>query len=71
VKRNEAYLAALLSGYPKDYRDPPWDGSTAQFRDIVYPARLEALQKSINGALADMGFPDLRFEWTTVSEDAP
>ena len=37
--------------YPEGYRDPPWDGSEAQFRDIVLPARTEAIGRTLNESL--------------------
>ena len=58
-------------GYPEDYRDPEYDGTVsglAWFRDIVIPARMEALERSLNEALADLLPEGLRFEW--VSDDA-
>jgi hypothetical protein len=50
-------------GYPDGYADPPWDGTTAGFRDVVLPARTAAIRKSLNDHLASHGFADLRFEW--------
>ena len=40
----------------------------AWFRDIVIPARMEALERSLNEALADLLPEGVRFEW--VSDDA-
>jgi hypothetical protein len=55
-------------GYPEGYRDPEWDGTLAQYRDIVLPARMDALKQSMDAVLADAGFPDLHFEWVTGDE---
>lgn len=52
-------------GYPEDYQDPPFDGTTAGFRDIVLPARIAALEQSLNDAFAGILPPGVRFEWTT------
>lgn len=52
-------------GYPGDYRDPEYDGTVAQFRDIVLPARVKALEKSLNEAFADLLPPGAKFEWVT------
>ena len=47
--------------YPDGYHDPEWDGTEAQFRDIVIPARIQAITGKLN---ADLDLPDgLRFEW--------
>jgi hypothetical protein len=63
----------LQVGYPGDYRDPPWDGSMEQFRDVVIPARMNAIKRSFDQTLADMGFPALRWEWEDAAsqQDAP
>jgi len=53
----------LRPGYPDGYRDPEWDGTPAQFRDIVMPARMEALKQSLDSELAALGFPQMRWEW--------
>jgi hypothetical protein len=55
-------------GYPDDYRDPEYDGTTAGFRDIVLPARRKALERSFNEAFAGLLPEGCRFEW--VSDDA-
>ena len=52
-----------LGGYPDGYADPPWDGTTAGFRDVVLPARTAALADAFTAHLAFHGFADLRFEW--------
>lgn len=50
--------------YPPGYRDPPWDGSAAQFRDRVLPARAAAIGRTLNGVT---GLPDgLRLEFGGV-----
>lgn len=49
-------------GYPADYHDPPWDGSEQQFRDIVIPARLAALEVSFNAHLDAHGITR-RIRW--------
>jgi hypothetical protein len=51
-------------GYPEDYQDPEWDGTAAQFRGIVLPARVRALGQSLNETFADLLPPAARFEWT-------
>lgn len=51
-------------GYPEDYQDPEYDGTVAGFRDVVLPARVKALEKSLNEAFADILPPGARFEWT-------
>lgn len=53
-------MAPIDSAYPDDYRDPEWDGSEAEFRDIVLPSRIDALTKSLNEQLAPFG---LSVEW--------
>ena len=53
-------------GYPAGYADPPWDGTTAGFRDVVLPARTAALADSFTAHLASHGFADLRFEWQSA-----
>lgn len=58
----------LSPGYPADYRDPEWDGSEQEFAEVVIPARVDALKQTLNDALAEAGFPDLRFEWETPGE---
>jgi len=53
------------SGYPGDYRDPDWDGTTAGFRDIMLPARVKALEQSLNEAFAGPLPEGVKFEWTS------
>jgi hypothetical protein len=59
-----------MSGYPEGYQDPEWDGTEAQFRDKVLPARQAAISETLNAGLAGMGFPGLRWEWTAAEEPA-
>lgn len=51
-------------GYPEDYRDPEYDGTPEGFRDVVLPARIEAVRRSLNEAFADLLPEGVRFEWT-------
>jgi hypothetical protein len=60
-----------MSLYPEGYQDPEWDGSEAGFRDVVLPARKAALAETINGRLAGMGFPDMRWEWGALAVPDP
>lgn len=55
----------LRFGYPDGYRDPLWDGTVADYRDIVLPARMAAIRESLDTMLGDLGFPDLHWEWAT------
>ena len=55
-------------GYPEGYRDPEYDGTVAGFRDVVLPARVEALERSLNEALAGILPPGMRFEWATSDD---
>jgi hypothetical protein len=50
------------NGYPEDYRDPAYDGTLEGFRDVVIPARLEAVTRSLNEAFADLLPDGCRFE---------
>jgi hypothetical protein len=52
----------ITIGYPEDYRDPECDGSLEEFRDIVLPARIRALERALNEALADLLPEGMRFE---------
>ncbi len=56
-------------GYPDDYQDPEYDGTTTGFRDIVLPARTAALERSLNEAYAGLLPEGVRFEW--VSDNTP
>jgi len=47
-QRGTELLAGRNFGYPADYRDPEYDGTVAGFRDVVLPARVKALEQSIN-----------------------
>lgn len=69
-QRGTELLAGRNFGYPADHRDPEYDGTVAGFRDVVLPARVKALEKSINEAFADLLPEGCRFEWTADS-DAP
>lgn len=51
-------------GYPDGYQDPEWDGTTAQFRDKVLPARIAALEQSLNDACVGILPEGMRWEWT-------
>jgi len=66
-----APMRELKVGYPDDYRDPDWDGSEQQYREIVMPARLGALQRSFDAALADLGFPEMHWEWRGRDDERP
>jgi hypothetical protein len=58
--------------YPDGYRDPEWDGSEKEFREIVLPARIAALTEGINGRYADVLPEGWRFEWALAPPpDAP
>ena len=59
-------LANNPASYPDGYADPPWDGTTAGFRDVVLPARTAAIADSFTAHLASHGFADLRFEWQSA-----
>ena len=52
-------------GYPEDYRDPEYDGTVAGFRDVVLPARVKALERSLNEAFADLLPEGAKWEWVT------
>jgi hypothetical protein len=68
TRRGDEFLSgARRFGYPEDYEDPPFDGTTAGFRDVVLPARVEALERSLNEAFADLLPEGCRFEW--VADD--
>lgn len=49
--------------YPDGYQDPEYDGTMAGFRDVVIPARAEALKQSLNETFADVLPDGVRFEW--------
>ena len=50
--------------YPPGYRDPEWDGSEAQFRDVVLPARVEAMERTLNEHLQELvPGTEMRWEW--------
>lgn len=49
--------------YPEDYHDPPYDGTAEGFRDVVIPARLKAIERSLNEAFADLLPEGFRLEW--------
>jgi hypothetical protein len=57
--------------YPDGYRDPEWDGSEAQFRDIVLPARLTAIAAEVNRRFADVLPEGARFKWVSGEDEAP
>jgi hypothetical protein len=66
TRRGDEFLSgARRFGYPEGYRDPPFDGTEAGFRDVVLPARVEALERSLNEAFADLLPEGCRFEWVT------
>jgi len=50
-------------GYPEDYRDPEYDGTPEGFRDVVVPARLKAIEQSLNDTFADLLPEGCRFEY--------
>ena len=62
-RRGDELLAGRNFGYPEDYRDPEYDGTVAGFRDVVLPARVKALEQSINETFADLLPEGCRFEW--------
>jgi len=66
TRRGTELLAGRTFGYPEDYRDPEYDGTVAGFRDVVLPARVKALEKSINEAFADLLPEGCRFEWVST-----
>ena len=55
--------------YPPGYRDPEWDGTEAQFRDIVLPARMAALAEGVNERYKDVLPEGVRFEWVAKPEN--
>jgi hypothetical protein len=63
-QRGTDLLAGRNFGYPEDYRDPEYDGTVAGFRDVVLPARVKALERSLNETFADLLPDGMRFEWT-------
>ena len=64
IDRRMAELAARPNGgYPEDYRDPEYDGTVAGFGDVVIPARLEAIGRTLNEAFADLLPEGCRFEY--------
>jgi len=65
-RRGDALLAGRNFGYPEDYCDPAYDGTPAGFRDVVIPARLKALERSINETFADLLPEGCRFEYAPV-----
>jgi hypothetical protein len=48
--------------YPDGYRDPEWDGSEKEFREIVLPARVAAITQGLNDRFADVLPEGMRFE---------
>ena len=67
-RRGTELLAGRNFGYPEDYQDPEYDGSVAGFRDVVLPARVKALEKSLNETFADLLPEGCRFEWTGADD---
>jgi hypothetical protein len=64
TRRGDEILAGRRFGYPEGYEDPEYDGTVAGFRDVVLPARVKALEGSLNDAFADLLPEGCRFEWT-------
>lgn len=58
-----------MNSYPAGYQDPPWDGSTEEFRDIVLPARVAAIAFTLSSLLP----PGYEFAFLTNdgSEESP
>ena len=48
--------------YPEGYRDPEWDGSEAQFREVVLPARSAAMLRTLNEHLQEL-MPGTEMRW--------
>lgn len=65
-RRGDDLLAGRNFGYPEDYRDPDFDGTPEGFRDVVVPARLKAIERSLNEAFADLLPEGCRFEYAPV-----
>ena len=57
-----------MSLYPEGYADPPYDGTVEGWREVVLPARMEAIRVTFDAMLADLGFPDMHWEW--AAQDA-
>jgi len=58
----------MTSLYPDGYRDPEWDGSEEQFRDIVVPARIAAIEQGISERFAGVLPEGVRFEWASDAD---
>ena len=63
ARRGAELLARPNGGYPEGYRDPPYDGTLEGFRDAVIPARLKAVERSLNGAFGDLLPEGCRFTY--------
>ena len=63
ARRGAELLSRPNGGYPGGYRDPPYDGTIEGFRDVVLPARIGALEQSLNEAFADLLPEGCRFEY--------
>ena len=70
-RRGDELLAGRNFGYPEDYRDPEYDGTVAGFRDVVLPARIKAIGRSLNDAFADLLPEGCRFEWAYGDDGEP
>lgn len=55
-------------GYPEGYRDPEWDGTAKDFGEKVLPARVAALERSLNEAFAGILPPGVKWEWVTEDD---
>ena len=64
-------MSLYPGGYPDGYADPPYDGTVEGWREVVLPARQAAIKVTFDAMLADMGFPDMHWEWAAPGEDAP
>ena len=71
ARRGGELVAGRNFGYPEDYCDPPYDGTVEGFRDVVIPARIEAIQRSLNEAFGDLLPEGCRFEWAFGPDGEP
>ena len=66
TRRGDDFFAGRTFGYPDDYRDPEYDGTVAGFRDVVLPARVKALERSLNEAFADLLPEGMKWKWAST-----